>query len=929
MDVKSSQDTNINLFGDYGIKLESHVKYALYTASKLSEDGIIDPANALKAALIVYRQKSSEYSHAFKRLNELFSSLPLKETVREKGSNNFKVNYIFSQSLQHTVECLKTIGETRMWGTDYVGAAILCTNDPSLQQLAKNVKTDPIALKEEWKNFILKNSLKRWSGKELENWWNWKPLPIPEMIPTNSGYRPESTDTEDQLKVKKDAQAFARLIVNSKINPPLSIGLLGDWGSGKSFFMKLIDKEITKRNSLADDAKNPDYCKNIAQIHFNAWHFSDKNLWASIVDTIFTGIWESITPKEKETSEENRKEILENIKIKKGAVFEAQNQLDLAKENLSKVEIECKKAASELTVKAVLGDSLNQLPEMIYKIIQSDSEASDQQQAQQQSDEKPRNQFCQGLENFLPQPFEEIIGSIIPTSGSINISDFQQSQKQLQDSSRRIYTILHASFTRQALSFFCGFLIIGILITGGLAFTSENRKNIAWIGTVTTLTVTVTSTLSKASKLVNELANDLDKTIRKYENKISENKDFQKARRDLNVAEIRLQASKQKLITLEEKYISSDPYQRLVTFLEEQASSNDYRSKQGIISLIRRDFEALSDSMKRVERKRVQDSEQSKDNSNQTITAVDRIVLYIDDLDRCSPEIVVQTLEAIHLLLALDLFVVVVGVDPRWLQRSLSVHYKDLFSEDDQRNAHYRISTPQNYLEKIFQITFAVEPMTEDGFGSYIEDLTKDDSIDNFNEKDTTTLQATSDHNDNNSNDVIISFQKSSTEESKSLEITQKEKDFLKKLHPLITTPRLTKRLVNVYRLIKAGVPDLDDQQYRDTFENELQARYSVLLLLAILFGRSILAKDIFRRLYEKTLPNEETNTFCNALEWLSVVVKNPEFKILADDVRHIDIEGDIKIQDCEEAVYHLKLARYSLITGQVWHTWKRQDNKS
>jgi KAP family P-loop domain len=50
---------------------------------------------------------------------------------------------------------------------------------------------------------------------------------------------------------------------------------------------------------------------------------------------------------------------------------------------------------------------------------------------------------------------------------------------------------------------------------------------------------------------------------------------------------------------------------------------------------------------------------------------IDRFVLYIDDLDRCPPRRVVEMLDAIHLLLAVPLFVVVVAVDPRWLLRSL------------------------------------------------------------------------------------------------------------------------------------------------------------------------------------------------------------------------------------------------------------------
>ncbi len=88
---------------------------------------------------------------------------------------------------------------------------------------------------------------------------------------------------------------------------------------------------------------------------------------------------------------------------------------------------------------------------------------------------------------------------------------------------------------------------------------------------------------------------------------------------------------------------------------------------------------------------------------------IDCIILYVDDLDRCPPSRVVEVLQAMHLLLALPLFVVVVGVDPRRLLRSLQTHYRALLqtqavtrSADGDRS--YWASTPQNYVEKIFQI---------------------------------------------------------------------------------------------------------------------------------------------------------------------------------------------------------------------------------
>src|SRR5262249_5961202 len=88
---------------------------------------------------------------------------------------------------------------------------------------------------------------------------------------------------------------------------------------------------------------------------------------------------------------------------------------------------------------------------------------------------------------------------------------------------------------------------------------------------------------------------------------------------------------------------------------------------------------------------------------------IDRIVLYIDDLDRCEPQRVVEVLKAVHLILAVPLFVVVIAVDPRWLLSSLKLHYAELFGVQDDEEEWQ--STPLHYLEKIIQVPFALRPM--------------------------------------------------------------------------------------------------------------------------------------------------------------------------------------------------------------------------
>jgi hypothetical protein len=108
-----------------------------------------------------------------------------------------------------------------------------------------------------------------------------------------------------------------------------------------------------------------------------------------------------------------------------------------------------------------------------------------------------------------------------------------------------------------------------------------------------------------------------------------------------------------------------------------------------------------------------------------TFLPIRHIVISIDDLDRCPPARVVEMLEAIHLLLALPLFVVVVTVDPRWMLRAIAAHYRDVLYDTvaptqqlgpGAADEDLWLSSPNQYLEKIFQVVLTLPPMRADGF---------------------------------------------------------------------------------------------------------------------------------------------------------------------------------------------------------------------
>jgi hypothetical protein len=113
--------------------------------------------------------------------------------------------------------------------------------------------------------------------------------------------RPGRDPSDDPLGIEPDVQAFARLICLEEATPPLSIGLFGGWGSGKSTFMERLEDAIANivtkekkrreqeiaRAGQSASLGGPRFISNVVQIRFNAWHFADANLWACLTAEFF------------------------------------------------------------------------------------------------------------------------------------------------------------------------------------------------------------------------------------------------------------------------------------------------------------------------------------------------------------------------------------------------------------------------------------------------------------------------------------------------------------------------------------------------------------------------------------------------------------------------------------------------------------------
>jgi hypothetical protein len=81
---------------------------------------------------------------------------------------------------------------------------------------------------------------------------------------------------------------------------------------------------------------------------------------------------------------------------------------------------------------------------------------------------------------------------------------------------------------------------------------------------------------------------------------------------------------------------------------------------------------------------------------------LDRLVVIVDDLDRCLPKTAIATLEAIRLFLMVDRTAFVIGADELMIEYAVKEHFPDLPPSTGP------VSYPRNYLEKLIQVPFRV-----------------------------------------------------------------------------------------------------------------------------------------------------------------------------------------------------------------------------
>jgi WD40 repeat protein len=470
-------------------------------------------------------------------------------------------------------------------------------------------------------------------------------------VPRVPRYLSDTGGQADLLGRQHDAAALADVITARSARPPLAVGVFGQWGDGKSTFLEMLQEEVGERARAAGPS-DPIAHGQVRQVRFNAWHYAEADLWASMVAELFAQLSDGTGDPAREQRQRSR-------------------------------------LASELVQSRGLREQYEAANDRLAALRRVSAAGS-------------------GSWASLTPATQQDLRILLGKNAEEQYKKFGTTSPVLRPSLHSVAAVIRVVPKRIWLvSVVAALLAVG-LVTWGPGV-------VRWFAALPPVAVIVLAAGAirngwERAKPAREALGSAWQTVQRI-------RDEQQRR--LETAEAVAAAEVDELRARLQNLTSAG---QLAGVVQERAGAASYRERLGLMTQIRQDFERMAELLRPDE---TPADVPVEDAAGDELPAIDRIVVYIDDLDRCPPDRVVEVLEAVHLLLAVRLFVVVVAVDPRWLLRSLTSHYQELFatagamSDEDELWA----STPAQYLEKIFQIVLTLPPMGQTGYRRLIYDL--------------------------------------------------------------------------------------------------------------------------------------------------------------------------------------------------------------
>ena len=538
----------------------------------------------------------------------------------------------------------------------------------------------------------------------------------------------------DCLNIEHEIHALADILAMRDVEPPLAVGILGGWGSGKSFAMHLIQRrlnEIRSRkliwNQAWIDKKNP-YVGHIYQIQFDAWTYAKADLWASLMQTIFY--------------EFNRQLALEK------QIAEA-----LVQSKSKSKPPEKKNTLQSLRLRILGQQSLEDTPSSspsTWDLQQAQLEGGDFWQALNEMSEGDRAIILQS--RLTPEAFDQLKQSKSQQEFTDylwkQIGSLRQGEKQVlndkADILKKEKKDLRFLLVRRAPIYFLQknwLFVVAFLVGASITVYPLLPKGIQdrfpqnlqpLLATFPTTIVGAVSAILTGKSLFDKTREEQEKVLEiwkkqqetlqnqaqsarefgtsAYQELLQSDPKVQQKLNDIQQLETQISLQQQKLGL-------SSTVPSLNAFISERLQTDSYAKQLGTLQQVQRDLADLTQHFTFPSQADI-----TKDEFKEKLAKIKeifprgsaRIVLYIDDLDRCPPDQVVKVLEAVQLILKTPLFIVVLAIDDRYIARSLEKVYEGVLT----RQGH---PSGIDYLEKIIQLPYRMRPIGPEGLEGYLK----------------------------------------------------------------------------------------------------------------------------------------------------------------------------------------------------------------
>lgn len=168
-----------------------------------------------------------------------------------------------------------------------------------------------------------------------------------------------------------------------------------------------------------------------------------------------------------------------------------------------------------------------------------------------------------------------------------------------------------------------------------------------------------------------------------------------------------------------------------------------------------------------------------------------RLILYIDDLDRCTPSQVVSILETLNVLFDTDRCVFLLGIDKPKVVRAIETHYKTIADKTNQELSPHEKIYGEAFLEKIIQLAFVIPSLDNESLFRFTNSLIGE-------------LNTTDTKEENESSDFPAGVKQTDEDNQEDIEYDVQTAINLKESITFLlpVTPRAIKRFLNKFRFI-------------------------------------------------------------------------------------------------------------------------------